>query len=43
MEIFPMTELILLIAAAVSIAMTASVSSKRRFAPLPARVRKRQP
>jgi hypothetical protein len=38
-----MTELILLIAAAISIAVTASVSNKRRFAPVPARLRKRQP
>jgi hypothetical protein len=42
MEIFPMTELILLGAAAISIAVTASVHNKRRFAPVLARVRKRQ-
>jgi hypothetical protein len=41
MDIFPMIELILLCAAAISIAV--SVHNKRRFAPLPARVRTRQP
>jgi hypothetical protein len=43
MDIFPMIGLILLFAAAISIAMTASVHNKRRFAPVPARMRKRQP
>jgi len=38
-----MLELVLLYAAAISIAGTASVYNKRRFAPLPARMRKRQP
>ena len=45
MEISFMIELILLYATAISIAVTASVHNKRRFAPVPvpARVRKRQP
>ena len=37
-----MIELILLGAAAVSIAITVSAFNNRRFAPVPARVRKRQ-
>jgi hypothetical protein len=37
-----MIELVLLGAAAISIAMTASGHNKRRFAPVPARMRKRQ-
>jgi len=43
MDIFPMIELILLCAAAISIAVTASVQNKRRFAPVPARTLKRHP
>jgi hypothetical protein len=43
MDIIPMIELILLCAAAISIAVSASVHNKRRFAPVPARVRNRQP
>jgi hypothetical protein len=43
MDIFPMIELILLCAAAISIAVTVSVHYKRRLAPVPARVRTRQP
>ena len=43
MDIFPMLELILLGAAAISIAVTASVSNKRRLATLPDRMRMRQP
>jgi hypothetical protein len=43
MDIFAMIELILLCAAAISIAMTASVHNKHRFALVPARMRKRQP
>ncbi len=43
MDIFPMIELILLGAAAISIAVTASAHDKRRFALVPARMRKRQP
>jgi hypothetical protein len=38
-----MIELVLLCAAAISIAVTASVRNKRRFASLPARMRTRQP
>ena len=38
-----MLELVLLCAAAISIAVTASVYNKRRFALVPARIRKRQP
>jgi hypothetical protein len=36
-----MIELVLLCAAAISIAVTASVHNKRRFAPVPARRRQR--
>jgi hypothetical protein len=43
MEIFPMTELILLGAAAVSIALTAAVHNKRRLVPVLTRMPKRQP
>jgi hypothetical protein len=43
MDIFPMIELILLCAAAISIAVTASVHNKRCLANVPARLRKRQP
>ena len=43
MEILPMMELILLCAAAISIAATASVPNKRRFAPVPARTLKLRP
>jgi hypothetical protein len=43
MDIFPMIELILLSAAALSVAVTASVRNKRRFDPVPARIRKRHP
>lgn len=39
----PMIELVLIGAAAISIAATASVYNKRRFATAPARMRKRQP
>ncbi len=42
MDIFPMIELILLYAAAISIAVTC-LCNKRCFAPVPARTRKRQP
>jgi hypothetical protein len=42
MEINPMVELVFLGAAAISIAMAASVHNKRCLAPLPALVRKRQ-
>jgi translation initiation factor IF-1 len=39
-----MVELVLLCAAAISIAVKVSLhNNKRRFAPLPARMRKRQP
>jgi hypothetical protein len=38
-----MVELVLLCAAAISIAVKVSLHNKRRFAPLPARMRKRQP
>ncbi len=38
-----MAELILLGAAAIAIAVAVSVSDTRRFAPVPARMRRRQP
>jgi hypothetical protein len=38
-----MVELVLLCAAAISIAVAVSLHNKHRFAPLPARMRKRQP
>jgi len=43
MDIFPMIELILLCAAVLAIAVPASVRNNRRFAPVPTRMRKRQP
>jgi hypothetical protein len=43
MEICPMIELVLLGAAAISIAVTAFIHNNRCFAPVPARTRKRQP
>jgi hypothetical protein len=38
-----MVGIVLLCAAAISIALTAAVYNKGRFAPMPARMRKRQP
>lgn len=43
MKIFPMPELVLLWAAAISIAVTVSAFGKRRFVAEPARAGNRQP
>ncbi len=43
MEIFPMLELVLLGAAAISIAITVSTFGRRRFVAVPARAGNRQP